>query len=161
MQASLFQIPELSIGSSQHPVSAKHLPSRRLQDGQEIWPEHARNDGWWITKLSQEDNESIEWCVESLECWQFCIDSLFNTMRKLWTWPRDYSLYLAWLLAGKVSRLVLAIISKETREVVERWQFDVALESASQTDNSNSEETKENQIPKWAILSSLLFPSIL
>lgn len=51
----------------------------------------------------------------------------------------------AWLLAGKVSRLVLAIISKETREVVERWQFDVALEEPSTTSEGADEDAKENQ----------------
>lgn len=52
----------------------------------------------------------------------------------------------AWLLAGKVSRLVLAIISKETREVVERWQFDVSLESQAQAGEAPSEEAgKENE----------------
>ena len=45
-----------------------------------------------------------------------------------------------WLMAGKVSRLVMAIISKETREVVERWQFEISLESPN-----NGEDSKENQ----------------
>lgn len=54
----------------------------------------------------------------------------------------------AWLLAGKVSRLVLAIISKESREVVERWQFDIALESASTSSHGNPEEAKENAAPE-------------
>ncbi|KAL8286495.1 hypothetical protein RQP46_004512 [Phenoliferia psychrophenolica] len=33
-----------------------------------------------------------------------------------------------WILAGNISRLVMAIISKETRETIERWQFDINVE---------------------------------
>ncbi|KAL7005067.1 Mitotic spindle checkpoint component mad2 [Cystobasidiomycetes sp. EMM_F5] len=52
-----------------------------------------------------------------------------------------------WLLAGKVSRLVLAILSKETREVLERWQFNIALEDdyGIENDPSQSDEAKENR----------------
>ncbi|KAJ2911233.1 MAD2 mitotic arrest deficient-like 1 [Coemansia aciculifera] len=32
-----------------------------------------------------------------------------------------------WLAAGEISKLVLAINSRETRETLERWQFDVQL----------------------------------
>ncbi|KAJ2461682.1 Mitotic spindle checkpoint component mad2 [Coemansia sp. RSA 2424] len=32
-----------------------------------------------------------------------------------------------WLAAGKINKLVLAINSRETRETLERWQFDVQL----------------------------------
>lgn len=35
---------------------------------------------------------------------------------------------LAWILAGNISRLVMAIISKESRETLERWQFDIHVE---------------------------------
>lgn len=34
----------------------------------------------------------------------------------------------AWLMTGSISRLVLAIMSKDTRETLERWQFDVKTE---------------------------------
>lgn len=34
----------------------------------------------------------------------------------------------AWLMTGQISRLVLAIISKDTRETLERWQFDVTMD---------------------------------
>lgn len=30
-----------------------------------------------------------------------------------------------WLLGNQVSKLVLAIVSKESRETLERWQFDI------------------------------------
>ena len=62
-------------------------------------------------------------------------------------------LSVAWLLAGKVSRLVLAIISKETREVVERWQFDVSLESQAQAGEAASEDAgKENEpVEQWVV----------
>ncbi|KAJ3117504.1 hypothetical protein HK098_006241 [Nowakowskiella sp. JEL0407] len=33
-----------------------------------------------------------------------------------------------WILAKKISKLVLVISSRDTREVVERWQFDIQLE---------------------------------
>jgi mitotic spindle assembly checkpoint protein MAD2 len=33
-----------------------------------------------------------------------------------------------WILSGKVSRIVMAIISKETRLTLERWQFDLNLD---------------------------------
>ncbi|KAJ1907591.1 Mitotic spindle checkpoint component mad2 [Tieghemiomyces parasiticus] len=32
-----------------------------------------------------------------------------------------------WLMAGKLSKLVMAINSKETRETIERWQFDIHI----------------------------------
>lgn len=35
----------------------------------------------------------------------------------------------------------MAIISKESREVVERWQFDIALEA----DGDPGQDAKENQ----------------
>jgi hypothetical protein len=64
-----------------------------------------------------------------------------------WQLTRDSTWHItAWLLAGKVSRLVLAITSKETREVIERWQFDVALES--ETQKGDGEHGKENEAPK-------------
>ena len=31
-------------------------------------------------------------------------------------------------MSGSISRLVLAIMSKDTRETIERWQFDVKME---------------------------------
>lgn len=36
----------------------------------------------------------------------------------------------AWLMSGSISRLVLAIMSKDTRETIERWQFDVKMEGS-------------------------------
>ena len=30
-----------------------------------------------------------------------------------------------WLLGNQVSKLVLAIVSKESKETLERWQFDI------------------------------------
>lgn len=34
-------------------------------------------------------------------------------------------------MSGSISRLVLAIMSKDTRETLERWQFDVKMEGAA------------------------------
>ncbi|KAJ2784828.1 Mitotic spindle checkpoint component mad2 [Coemansia javaensis] len=40
-----------------------------------------------------------------------------------------------WLAAGKINKLVLAVNSRETRETLERWQFDVQLvDEAAGTD---------------------------
>lgn len=33
-----------------------------------------------------------------------------------------------WILAGKLDSLALIIMNRDTREVVERWQFDVHVE---------------------------------
>jgi mitotic spindle assembly checkpoint protein MAD2 len=50
---------------------------------------------------------------------------------------------------GKISKLVMAIISKDTGEVLERWQFDVHIfgkHSATAQSGSNTEQSeKENQ----------------
>lgn len=35
-------------------------------------------------------------------------------------------------MTGQISRLVLAIISKDTRETLERWQFDVTTEGSEE-----------------------------
>jgi mitotic spindle assembly checkpoint protein MAD2 len=54
---------------------------------------------------------------------------------------------LGWMKDGKISKLVMAIVSKDTGEVLERWQFDVHIfgkavpSNARQTDQSD----KENQ----------------
>lgn len=32
-----------------------------------------------------------------------------------------------WIEEGKISKLVIAIVSKDTLEVLERWQFDVEI----------------------------------
>ncbi|KAI5479079.1 mitotic spindle assembly checkpoint protein MAD2 [Pseudohyphozyma bogoriensis] len=47
-----------------------------------------------------------------------------------------------WILAGNISRLVMAIISKETRETIERWQFDIRVD-----DLPSAEGGKENAAP--------------
>jgi mitotic spindle assembly checkpoint protein MAD2 len=50
---------------------------------------------------------------------------------------------------GKISKLVMAIISKDTAEVLERWQFDVHifgkdLSGHSQSGRVADQEDKEN-----------------
>ncbi|ORX91542.1 HORMA domain-containing protein [Basidiobolus meristosporus CBS 931.73] len=45
-----------------------------------------------------------------------------------------------WMLDGKISKLVLVINSKETMEVLERWQFDIQIvspENGGQTENKS------------------------
>jgi mitotic spindle assembly checkpoint protein MAD2 len=39
-----------------------------------------------------------------------------------------------WLLTSTINRLVLAITSKETRETLERWQFDIVQEKEENGD---------------------------
>lgn len=50
----------------------------------------------------------------------------------------------AWLNNKQVSRLVLAIISKETRETLERWQFEITLEDRVGA-TKGGEGDKENE----------------
>ena len=45
---------------------------------------------------------------------------------------------IAWLNAGKISKLVLAIMNVETREILERWQFDIQI---------IDDDSKENRDP--------------
>lgn len=58
-----------------------------------------------------------------------CDDDIKNYIRNI------MSQLHKWVVGGKMSKLVVAIISKETGEVVERWQFDVEI-----LHSSNSEE---------------------
>ena len=49
---------------------------------------------------------------------------------------------------GKISKLVMAIVSKDTGEVLERWQFDVHIFgklSSPQVARSTNEPQKENE----------------
>jgi mitotic spindle assembly checkpoint protein MAD2 len=51
---------------------------------------------------------------------------------------------------GKISKLVMAIISKDTGEVLERWQFDVHIfgkhsPPSAQSARSGDQSEKENQ----------------
>ncbi|ANB12464.1 spindle checkpoint protein MAD2 [Sugiyamaella lignohabitans] len=50
-----------------------------------------------------------------------------------------------WLVSGKISKLIVAITSKDTGEVVERWQFDVQVLSGtvSAAESGSSESAKE------------------
>lgn len=49
-----------------------------------------------------------------------------------------------WLLKGKISKLILAITSKDSGEAVERWQFDVEILSPAQNhDPAQTEASKQ------------------
>jgi mitotic spindle assembly checkpoint protein MAD2 len=53
-----------------------------------------------------------------------------------------------WMKDGKISKLVMAIVSKDTGEVLERWQFDIQVFGQSlQTYQASrgTEQEKENQ----------------
>ncbi len=43
--------------------------------------------------------------------------------------------WVAWLNAGKISKLVLAIMNVETREILERWQFDIQIIDENNKEN--------------------------
>ncbi|CAG8516308.1 4894_t:CDS:10 [Paraglomus brasilianum] len=48
----------------------------------------------------------------------------------------------AWLMAKKISKLVLAIISCDTRQTLERWQFDVHVVKDNETEETSRETVK-------------------
>lgn len=50
--------------------------------------------------------------------------------------------FTAWILAGKLDSLALIIMNRDTREVVERWQFDIQVEEPPPESESGG---KENQ----------------
>ncbi|KWU42145.1 HORMA domain protein [Rhodotorula sp. JG-1b] len=53
-----------------------------------------------------------------------------------------------WILAGKLDSLALIIMNRDTREVVERWQFDVQVEEPPElAAAAGSSSGKENQGP--------------
>ena len=51
-----------------------------------------------------------------------------------------------WLEQGKVRRLVVAIVEKESQETVERWQFDIEVMNEGLTESQVPKEG--DQIPK-------------
>ncbi|KAK4704123.1 mitotic spindle assembly checkpoint protein MAD2, partial [Phenoliferia sp. Uapishka_3] len=76
-----------------------------------------------------------------------------------------------WILAGNISRLVMAIISKESRETIERWQFDINVEDVpkpgekenaapakpAKPEKTNAEIQKDIQDTIRQIVSSVTF----
>ncbi|KND00473.1 uncharacterized protein SPPG_04789 [Spizellomyces punctatus DAOM BR117] len=52
-----------------------------------------------------------------------------------------------WIVAKKISRLVMVISSKDTREVLERWSFDIQLEQSDDR-KENFCETKKSKTEK-------------
>lgn len=44
----------------------------------------------------------------------------------------------AWILAGKLDSLALILMTRETREVVERWQFDIEVEEPPEVGKENA-----------------------
>lgn len=53
-----------------------------------------------------------------------------------------------WLVGGKISKLVVVITSKDTGEVVERWQFDVNVTIDSSSQASSTEEQQSTEPPQ-------------
>ncbi|GAA6010994.1 hypothetical protein JCM11491_005901 [Sporobolomyces phaffii] len=58
----------------------------------------------------------------------------------------------AWILAGKLDSLALIIMNRDTREVVERWQFDIQVEEPPA--DSASKENSESEPPTGTALKS-------
>ncbi|KAI9598349.1 putative mitotic spindle checkpoint-related protein [Syncephalis fuscata] len=68
-------------------------------------------------------------------------DSLKNYLKEVLTQLE------AWMLEGKVKRLVFVVMSRETRQVLERWQFDIqVVQSSDTTDNSDKPVKTEKEI---------------
>ncbi|GAA5898444.1 hypothetical protein JCM5296_000434 [Sporobolomyces johnsonii] len=51
----------------------------------------------------------------------------------------------AWILAGKLDSLALIIMNRDTREVVERWQFDIHVEESPPSEGAAGGGGKENE----------------
>ncbi|KAJ3392573.1 MAD2 mitotic arrest deficient-like 1 [Entophlyctis sp. JEL0112] len=54
---------------------------------------------------------------------------------------------MQWILAKQISKLVLVLTSLETREVVERWQFNIDLEDPIALGPANPANTNKRQQP--------------
>ncbi|RGB31156.1 HORMA domain-containing protein [Rhizophagus diaphanus] len=59
-------------------------------------------------------------------------DSLKSYLKKLLTQVE------VWINAGKISKLILAIMNVETREILERWQFDIQIIDEENKENKGS-----------------------
>lgn len=90
----------------------------------QVRPEHAHPLGRQPTRLPHENHRAAVECAHSL-----CSGNVSLTAST------------AWLNKRQVSRLVLAIIEKDSRETVERWQFDITLDDIP----SPASLDKENQ----------------
>lgn len=64
----------------------------------------------------------------------------------------------AWLLQGKLSRLVLVIQRKDTGETIERWEFDVTIEQEPTTrgDQKNELTSSSKDLPAAPKAKSLI-----
>ncbi|GAA5876340.1 hypothetical protein JCM16303_007105 [Sporobolomyces ruberrimus] len=51
----------------------------------------------------------------------------------------------AWILAGKLDSLALIIMNRDTREVVERWQFDIQVEEPPAEFSSKEPQASESR----------------
>jgi mitotic spindle assembly checkpoint protein MAD2 len=55
---------------------------------------------------------------------------------------------LEWLVGGKISKLIVAITSKDTGEIVERWQFDIQILQSEQSSPTSTQEKPLDEIQK-------------
>lgn len=82
---------------------------------------------------------SLLWLAGCL--WTSCERQLAPHTRII---PSVYNLVLtrssstAWILTGKLDSLALIIMNRDTREVVERWQFDIQVEEPPEAGGSSS-----------------------
>jgi mitotic spindle assembly checkpoint protein MAD2 len=58
-------------------------------------------------------------------------------------------------VGGKISKLVVVVTSKDTGEIVERWQFDVSVLDRASTGSSESKSSEEIQKEIQAIIRQI------
>lgn len=86
-------------------------------------------------KNTEPDNQAASRNMDST-CWVCCLKKLYQScsLTELVTSDDQVKAYIKkimsqlnkWMTNSKISKLVVAITSKETGETVERWQFDVS-----------------------------------
>jgi hypothetical protein len=96
-----------------------------------------------IEGISRDDSQTSTWCVR--------IGKFFR--RQNLQLKNLFVFFAEWLMQKTITRLVLAITSKETMETVERWQFDITTEDEG---DSNGAAEGGGRLPFSLILSFYL-----
>ncbi|RKP35174.1 HORMA domain-containing protein [Dimargaris cristalligena] len=77
---------------------------------------------------------------------KYGLNMLVSTDDALKTYLKQITAQLDnWLMAGKLSKLVMAINSKETRETIERWQFDIYIVNDEDKSNTSTSVTPKSE----------------
>ena len=106
---------------AQHPLPAWCIPSRRLQNGQKVWPDghaHRRPRARNVSRSHPQTSKQcvLVYCILYIVYWLHSISHVEHN-----------AAIPAWLLKGNVTQLVLVLLSKDTRTPLERWSFHVDL----------------------------------